>query len=173
VSYRDDYGEVPLANIVPVNKGTDRALARKAAFEVVLPYVPSLETISSTQAQRIHAAALAAAGAVERGSYAELAMAAAPVNDQKRPLQHQQLEHQFAGVTLQEGETLLRDPAAAAEAEHCDAVAAALKDTPYGLANITRSKLTELKSVVARASGGIVEEDSYVAKAQVIGTNFM
>jgi hypothetical protein len=161
---------VPLATIVPVNKGTDRALARRAAFELVLPYVPSLDTVSCTQAERIHAAALAAAGAVEKGSYAELALAAALGNDQRRPLQQQQLEQQFAGVALQEEETVLRDPAAAAEAEHCDAVAAALKDTPYGLANITRSTLTKLKSVVARASGGTVEEDSYVAKAQVLVT---
>eukprot|EP00953_Heterococcus_sp_UTEX-ZZ885_P028249 15071-Heterococcus_DN1.PRE.1 len=92
VSYRDEYGEVPLATIVPVNKGTDRALARRAAFELVLPYVPSLDTVSCTQAERIHAAALAAAGAVEKGSYAELALAAAPGNDQRRPLQQQQLE---------------------------------------------------------------------------------
>jgi hypothetical protein len=169
VSYREDYGEVPLATIVPVNKGTDRALARKAALEVVLPYVPSLDTVTTAQAQRIHTAALAAAGAVERGSYAELALAAAPANDQWRPLH--ELEQQFAAVTLQDGETVLRDPAAATTAEHCDAVAAALQNTPYGLANITRSALTELKSVAARASGGAVEEDSYVAKAQVTATS--
>jgi hypothetical protein len=98
VNKRGPWHPVFHTTIVPAVAGGDAALARVATLNTVAPYVPALSTVSTDTAQRIYAAAKAAAGTVETGSYAELAIAAAASREEAAASetlqQHEQQQQQ-------------------------------------------------------------------------------
>src|SRR5688500_18035892 len=77
LNQKEPWRTVPHSTIVPTSAGGVAALAHAGAFSVVLPYVPPLGDVIEDEAQRIQAAAKAAAGIIEKGSYAERAVLAA------------------------------------------------------------------------------------------------
>jgi hypothetical protein len=167
VNKREPWRTVPHSTIVPAAAGGDAALAHADSFPVVAPYVPPLSSITADAAQRIYAAAKAAAGTVQEGSYAQRAIVAAaprqePTAQGTLPLQ-QQLEQQQHGGAEDSGiiPKSVGGPAAAARR---DALHAVLQAAPP-LSTMTKKLARQIESEAMRAAGTI-ESGSYAALAQ-------
>jgi hypothetical protein len=156
---------VPHSTIVPAAAGGDAALAHAETFPVVAPYVPPLSTITADAAQRIYAAAKAAAGTIQEGSYAQRALVAAAPRKEltqqgTQPLQQQLKEQQHeedSGIIPK----TVGGPAAAARR---DALHAVVLVVP-ALSTMTMKLARQIESEAMRAAGTI-ESGSYAALAQ-------
>eukprot|EP00953_Heterococcus_sp_UTEX-ZZ885_P009724 5704-Heterococcus_DN1.PRE.3 len=167
VNKREPWRTVPHSTVVPAAAGGDAALAHANSFPVVAPYVPPLSSITADAAQRIYAAAKAAAGTVQEGSYAQRAIVAAaprqePTAQGTQPLQ-QQLEQQQHGGAEDFGiiPKSVGGPAAAARR---DALHAVVQVAPP-LSTMTKKLARQIESEAMRAAGTI-ESGSYAALAQ-------
>jgi hypothetical protein len=167
VNKREPWRTVPHSTVVPAAAGGDAALAHADAFTVVAPYVPPLSSITADTAQRIYAAAKAAAGTVQEGSYAQRAVVAAAPRQEPtalgtQPLQ-QQLEQQQHGAAEDSGiiPKAVGGPAAAARR---DALHAVVRAAPP-LSTMTKKLARQIESEAMRAAGTI-ESGSYAALAQ-------
>jgi hypothetical protein len=149
-------------SIFPESFAALAASSKPEDIEQCAAVAPPLGTITKRDAAHIMSlAAKAHGGVLEKHCFASLAEAAAAANEVAHSIPPDQIEQSRIVPDVVGGD------AAAAQAEHFEAVAAALKDTPYDLASITRGSLSDLKSAAARANNGAVEQDSYVARAQV------
>jgi hypothetical protein len=149
-------------SIFPESFAELAASSKPEDIEQCAAVAPPLGTITKRDAAHIMSlAAKAHGGIIQRHCFASLAEAAAAANEAAHSRPPEQMEQSRIVPDVVGGD------AVAAQAEHFEAVAAALKDTPYDLASITRGSLSDLKSAAARANNGAVEQDSYVARAQV------
>jgi hypothetical protein len=155
-------------SIFPESFAALAASSKPEDIEQCAAVAPPLGTITKRDAAHIMSlAAKAHGGVIERHCFASLAESAAEANEAADSRPPEQIEQSMIVPDAVGGD------AAAAVAAHSDAVAAALKDTPYDLANITRGALSDLKSIAAKANHGAVEQDSYVARAQVCTCNYL
>jgi hypothetical protein len=150
----------PVTQPHAITFGEAAASANPDYIKAAEAVAPPLSEITPADAARIEAEAMKAhGGIIERGSFASRAMHAAAINARAAMAPSFAT---FATVSAEAG-----GDAAAARADHYEAVKAALKGTPYDLDTITRPNLQHLESVAAKAHGGAVEKGSYVAHAQV------
>jgi hypothetical protein len=173
VNKREPWHPVFHTTVVPAAAGGDAALARVAILNAVAPYVPVLSSVSTDTAQRIYAAAKAAAGTVETGSYAELAIAAAASREEAAATETLQQHEQQQPLSLESTNTSsgtaatsiipesVGGPAAAARRDSLHAV---LQVAPP-LTTMTKKLARQIESEAMRAAGSI-ESGSYAALAQ-------
>jgi hypothetical protein len=167
VNKREAWRTVPHSTIVPAAAGGDAALAHADTFPVVAPYVPPLSSITADAAQRIYAAAKAAAGTIQEGSYAQRAIVAAalrkePTAQGTQPLQQQLAQQQHGGA--EDSGIIPKSVGGPAAAARRDALHAVVQAAPP-LSTMTKKLARQIESEAMRAAGTI-ESGSYAALAQ-------
>lgn len=149
---------------VPADIGGDAALGKVAAVQDVLLHLPALDLITVPEAERVYASA-AQAGPIEIGSYAHLAIAAAPQNESTRKAKAQGDAWYHEQQRLDPHNLAIPDIIGGTAAAASAAARGACLEVLPPPEDLSVDQAKHLESAAMKAAGGEVESGSYAALA--------